>query len=112
MTDHPSSQMPDMASMKLREGQERLLTLGVVSLVHHQRLFSPIIKTEQLRNVSAAMAESLVRHYPTLLLCDPDPLLGALELAMIIGMLTGRRHAAAIPPELAVLVRPDYETSA
>jgi hypothetical protein len=33
-------------------------------------------------------------------------------MAMIVGMLTGSRHAQAIPPELASLVQPVAETQA
>lgn len=97
----------DATLARFEEGQERLAVLGVAALAYHKRLFSPIVCEEQLRNVSAAIVESLVRHYPTLLLGDPDPLFGAIELAMIVGMLAGRRHADAIPAELAALVAPE-----
>ncbi|MEI2691584.1 MAG: hypothetical protein V9H69_18530 [Anaerolineae bacterium] len=55
--------------------------------------------------MQAAIALSLVAMYPSLLLEDPDPLLGAIEMAMIVGLLAGSRHALAIPPELASLVQ-------
>lgn len=99
----------DATSAKLQEGQDRLAVLGAIALAYNRRVFLPIIHQEQLRNISAAIAQTLLSHYPILLLSDPDPLLGALEMAMDVGMLAGCRHAAAIPPELAALVQPGGE---
>jgi len=106
MSDKPIADLLKEGTAKLEEGQVRVLVLGSVSMAYHKSMFAPIIKEEGLKNVSAALALSLLSMYPGLLLEDPDPLLGAIELAMIVGMLAGSRHALEIPPDLASLVQP------
>jgi|GEM_PF-3020228 hypothetical protein len=105
MPDKPIADMLKEGAARLEEGQVRVIVLGSVATAYHKSLFAPIIREEQLRSVQAAIALSLVAMYPSLLLEDPNPLLGAIEMAMIVGLLAGSRHALAIPPELASLVQ-------
>jgi hypothetical protein len=109
MPDTPIADALKEGAARLEEGQMRVIVLGSVVTAYHKSLFAPIIREEQLRSVQAAIALSLVDMYPGLLLADPDPLLGAIELAVIAGMLAGSRHALEIPPELASLVQPMAE---
>ena len=109
MPDKPIADVLKEGAARLDEGQVRVIVLGSVASAYHKSLFAPIIREEQLRSVQAAIALSLVAMYPSLLLEDPDPLLGAIELAVIVGLLAGSRHALAIPPELASLVQPMLE---
>ena len=109
MPDKPIADLLKEGTARLAEGQARVIVLGTVSMAYHKSLFAPIIQEEKLRSVQAAIALSLVGLYPSLLLEDPDPLLGAIELAVIVGLLAGSRHALAIPPELASLVQPMAE---
>ena len=109
MSDKPFADVLKEGAARLEEGQMRVIVLGSVAKAYHKSLFAPIIREEQLRSVQAAIAFSLVDTYPGLLLADPDPLLGAIEMAVIVGMLAGRQHAPEIPPELASLVQPAAE---
>ena len=112
MPDKPIADVLKEGTARLEEGQARVIVLGSVATAYHKSLFAPIIREEQLRSVQAAIALSLVAMYPGLLLEDPDPLLGAIELAMIVGLLAGSRHALEIQPELASLVQPVAEGQA
>lgn len=106
MPDKPFTDLLKEGAARLEEGQVRVLVLGLASMAYHKGLFAPIIQEEKLRNVQAAMVCSLVGMYPGLFGEDLDSLFGAIEMAMIVGMLAGSRHAQAIPPELAALVHP------
>lgn len=97
---------PDQKA-RLKQGQARLLTAGLVSLTVFDDQLKLILKEERLQDIWSAMMMKLFERYPMLLLDDPDPLCGALHMATYVGLLLGSQYS--FPAELVALLRPEQE---
>lgn len=95
---------PDQKA-RLTQGRARLLAAGMISLTLYDDTLKPIIQEERLPDVWSALTAQMLEHYPMLVLCDPDPLSGALKTATLLGLLLGSQYS--FPPELIALLRPE-----